>query len=253
MQFFFRKEFLAKLIVSLLLQEFWGFGGEKTSLLFWWFPCLFPKRKGKDDQGSEQLSLVALFPSTAPNQAPTVDRLASPPLLNLLPEPTFGVGKGVCILGLNFGSIFFEHARFCSFSPSAKNRTKNSHQTLHTQLEDPRQNPHQKLRDKNPHTKIRTKFAAKILSKSPRQYHRQQNYGGQTKLFWAYTLKFTPDPQLVHVDSFMVARPCMHVCLFVLFGCCTETWRPHSQRSRVVCLITNIINYQYSMVACVII
>ena len=56
---------------------------------------------------NEQLSPVALFPSTAPNQEPAIGRAAPPPPPNPLPEPYPGVGKGVRILGLNFWFDFF--------------------------------------------------------------------------------------------------------------------------------------------------
>ena len=52
------------------------------------------------------LSPVALFPSMASNQEPAVDTRGIPTTSNLLPEPCPGVGKGVRILGLNFGLIF---------------------------------------------------------------------------------------------------------------------------------------------------
>ena len=62
-------------------------------------------------------------------------------------------------LGSEFWFESFENARFCSLAPSATNRTK----ILHHQLENPRQNLHQK-------SAIRKIFAAKIRSKPPRQY-----------------------------------------------------------------------------------
>ena len=83
--------------------------------------------QGRQWKGTnEQLSPVALFPLTAPNQEPAVDRPASPRPPNPRPEPEPGVGEGVWILGLNFGFDFFRNARFCRLAPSANNRTQES-------------------------------------------------------------------------------------------------------------------------------
>ena len=92
------------------------FGGGGSSLVFQRRYSQSSKQtvQGKQGKGTnEQLSLAAWFPSTAPNQEPTVDRLVCPPLLNLIPEPY------VRISGLNFGSNFMK-MQFCGLAPSAK-------------------------------------------------------------------------------------------------------------------------------------
>ena len=107
-----------------------------------------------DGAGNEKELMSSSLVSMAPNQEPAVDCPASPRPPNPLPEPYPGVGKGVRISGLSFGLSFY--ARFCGLAPSAKNSHQKFAPNSHTHVENPRQNPHQKLRNKNPHTKIRT-------------------------------------------------------------------------------------------------
>ena len=113
----------------------------------------------------EQLSLATLSISTASHQELGEDRLAYRPSFGLLQKPFFRVqvvaGSWVWIV-----EDLHESARFSGLTPSAKKSLKIRTQSRHIQLENPRQNPHQKSAP-NPHPKSAPKSAPNRRTQTP--------------------------------------------------------------------------------------
>ena len=122
--------------------------------------------QGRQWKGTnEQLSPVALFPLTAPNQEPAFHCPASPPPPDPLPEPYPGVGKGVWMLGSNFGfdflnmrdSAVWRLAAFC----------KKSHPKIEPKNRTPMWKIRAKIRTRNSATELcTTKSASNLQPKS---------------------------------------------------------------------------------------
>ena len=119
--------------------------------------------QGRQWKGAnEQLSPVALFPSTAPNQEPPVDSTASPPPPNPFQNLTPGLGK-VSEFWVWILVRFFENERFCGLALLQRIATK-----IHTKIRTPIWKIRATIRTKNSATK-----SADSAHQKPHQIHSQ--------------------------------------------------------------------------------